>query len=826
MPKISIIIPVYNAEKYLEKCLDSVCNQTLKDIEIICINDCSTDSSLNILRDYAQKDSRIKIIDFKENKGPAIARNLGIDEANGEYIAFLDSDDYPETSEFYEKLYFKAKETGADVVKGAYKDSDAVSEDNSINEKIKEDKNNFCSTYCSAIFNSNLIKGNNIHFPELRDMEDPVFAFNCALKANAVEVVDNLNLIVTQRDDSITKLPITIKQVKDKLEGLKIIFNLSQISNQPYVLSYWFTTVIADSLKANNPEINELLEKTCLELYALKKNDAKFIENLNCLVSSCDSSVFNFVHNLLIKVIKNEIEKHEVISFDIFDTLLLRPFWEPAGVFEYLERKYNAPNFLKVRGTTEKYVRAINSLRHKGQEDITYDMIYDKMPEAYKHFKNIELNLENDTLIANPDMKDIFNYAVKLGKKIIIVSDMYLSMEVLENFLKNKGFNGFSKLYVSSEIKKCKHTCNLFKYILEDLNVKPEQMLHIGDNMIADVKSPKKLGISALHYKSLKEQFCDRYPSIKNISRLDLQSKNMLGLRILHWHKNKNDIKNYWEELGYNQGGPLAIAFLSNILEIIKYKNLTDLYFLARDGYLFKKLYDIIYNSDTMPKPHYIYATRKLRKMCVDDNDCIKECEQTFEYKKYLKSIDRKGNRIGLVDTCAGGFSAQTLIEKLSDDINYFGIYLVANTNFKYDYVSLSGKTRFIIDEFMNWDIFEILFSSPEYPVEAIKDCKPVFRTNNDSCEEFQKTIYPHLEKGMMRFVEEYIDIFGLDNTSIDMENVFKLIIDFWNNFSEEDVYHLGKIFLPQNQSQTEYLSLIAKNKYLEQVNKKGLILS
>ena len=69
MPKVSVIIPVYNTEKYLRKCLDSVCNQTLSDIEIICINDCSLDSSFEILKEFAQQDGRIKLLDFKENKG-------------------------------------------------------------------------------------------------------------------------------------------------------------------------------------------------------------------------------------------------------------------------------------------------------------------------------------------------------------------------------------------------------------------------------------------------------------------------------------------------------------------------------------------------------------------------------------------------------------------------------------------------------------------------------------------------------------------------------------------------------------------------------------
>ena len=93
-PKISVIIPVYNVEKYLETCMESVINQKFKDIEIICVNDCSTDNSLSILNKFAEKDQRIKIIDKLNNEGLLMARKSGVEIANGEYIVFLDSDDY------------------------------------------------------------------------------------------------------------------------------------------------------------------------------------------------------------------------------------------------------------------------------------------------------------------------------------------------------------------------------------------------------------------------------------------------------------------------------------------------------------------------------------------------------------------------------------------------------------------------------------------------------------------------------------------------------------------------------------------------------------
>ncbi|MCR5164822.1 MAG: glycosyltransferase [Thermoguttaceae bacterium] len=117
-PKISVIIPVYNVENYLRECLDSVVNQTFGDLEILCINDGSTDAGPAILEEYARKDARIRIIN-QENRGLAGARNTGLRHFTGEYLIFLDSDDYWEL-ETCEKLLKKAESTGADMVQFRY----------------------------------------------------------------------------------------------------------------------------------------------------------------------------------------------------------------------------------------------------------------------------------------------------------------------------------------------------------------------------------------------------------------------------------------------------------------------------------------------------------------------------------------------------------------------------------------------------------------------------------------------------------------------------------------------------------------------------------
>ena len=114
-PKISIIIPVYNVEKYLGECLDSCINQTLKDIEIICVDDCSTDDSYKIIEEYQQKDPRIKIFRQEENKKQGAARNRGLEIATGEYVWFVDSDDYIDTKAC-QILYDTIKEFEVDLL--------------------------------------------------------------------------------------------------------------------------------------------------------------------------------------------------------------------------------------------------------------------------------------------------------------------------------------------------------------------------------------------------------------------------------------------------------------------------------------------------------------------------------------------------------------------------------------------------------------------------------------------------------------------------------------------------------------------------------------
>ncbi len=229
MPKISIIIPIYNAENYLKRCLNSVVNQTLKDIEIICINDCSKDNSLEILKEYSKKDNRIKIINLKENKGESKARNIGLDNTNSEYIAFLDNDDEIDL-DFYEKLYNKAIKTNSDIVKAGVDiiNYDKKHQKDNLNELIKQNNSKlyFTHYWWSAIYKSSLIKENNIKFLEKYEIgEDILFLNQAILNCKKLEIIDNTYYHYHKRENSTDSKILNYEKIKSIINIREIIIN-------------------------------------------------------------------------------------------------------------------------------------------------------------------------------------------------------------------------------------------------------------------------------------------------------------------------------------------------------------------------------------------------------------------------------------------------------------------------------------------------------------------------------------------------------------------------------------------------------------------------
>ncbi len=306
MPKVSVIIPVYNAKDYLGRCLDSVINQTLKDIEIICINDCSKDNSLEILKEYSSKDKRIKLINHKTNKGESAARNTGLDNAKGEYIAFLDNDDTID-SNFYEKLYKKATETNADIVKGEVK---YINYDNTItygniNEEYKKTKNKmtFVLNWWCAIYKRELIFDNNIRLLEGCILGgDSLFLNEAIINAKNFQIVDNVYYNYYRREDSGDSKILSFEKMKSALNVFELILNNinNSLNNKiitkeeyDFVFNHWFSSSVIISMRNNELSSKELCSKTIIKFANNCLNKDFFCLSLTTKFPS----IYNFVLN-------------------------------------------------------------------------------------------------------------------------------------------------------------------------------------------------------------------------------------------------------------------------------------------------------------------------------------------------------------------------------------------------------------------------------------------------------------------------------------------------------------------------------------------------
>ncbi len=293
-PKISVIIPVYNTEKYLRQCLTSVVNQTLKDIEIICVNDGSTDDSLKILQEYAQKDERIKIIN-KYNGGLSSARNEGIKLASAKYIGFVDSDDWID-KETYE-VAFQVAEKNKDVdliCWGAqvFADELGVNSCSSQNyHKLKFNGKkeltddtclNITVTVWNKLYKSEIIKKNNILFEEGLLFEDNPFFWKYVANSRYCYIINKYFYHYLKRKNSIMGISVSKKSLKlyDRLIGFEKTFSYYQRKGLSKVKSKLLNTIF---IRAQNDEIKnsafpnkvKKYAKTIKRKYKLNANNKK-----------------------------------------------------------------------------------------------------------------------------------------------------------------------------------------------------------------------------------------------------------------------------------------------------------------------------------------------------------------------------------------------------------------------------------------------------------------------------------------------------------------------------------------------------------------------
>lgn len=208
MPKVSVIVPIYNVEKYLEKCINSLLSQTLEDIQIILVNDGSKDNSGNIAKECEKNNKNRIIYVEKENGGLSDARNYGLKYATGDFIAFLDSDDYIEKNA-YEEMYNKAIEENADYVECDFiwEFPNKIRVDKQYPYKNKKEMLSFVRVVAwNKLIKRQLITDNNLEFPKGLRYEDVEFTYKLIPFINKFAYVDKPFIHYVQREGSIANV--------------------------------------------------------------------------------------------------------------------------------------------------------------------------------------------------------------------------------------------------------------------------------------------------------------------------------------------------------------------------------------------------------------------------------------------------------------------------------------------------------------------------------------------------------------------------------------------------------------------------------------------
>ncbi len=257
--KISVIIPVYNVQDYLDKCLDSIINQTYKNLEIIIVNDCTPDNSQEIIDRYVENDSRIVFVMHEKNKGLGGARNTGIESATGDYISFVDSDDYLALNAFelvinkiedcpnidiikfgrIEDYGYKKVKLSPKLSKEYYKDGWGF-----IREALYEKK--YRVSVCDNIYSVSFLRENNIRFEERLLYEDAYFSFKSQILSSKLLILDEyLYFYKKDREDSIintvSKRDVEILKTIEMLEEFII-----SIDREDILSSYEYQWLIYD----------------------------------------------------------------------------------------------------------------------------------------------------------------------------------------------------------------------------------------------------------------------------------------------------------------------------------------------------------------------------------------------------------------------------------------------------------------------------------------------------------------------------------------------------------------------------------------------------
>ena len=322
----------------------------------------------------------------------------------------------------------------------------------------------------------------------------------------------------------------------------------------------------------------------------------------------------------------DKLSEYQAVSFDIFDTLIYRPFARPTDLFHIVGARTGLLNFADVRAGCEGRAR-----EEKHEESDTYEIDIDELYDAVNYFagssfvfaKQFELEAESEFCYANPYMKEVWDILKSRNIRLVVTSDMYLKREFLEELLRKNGFDGFEKLFVSNEYGKGKHDGKLYDVVREYLAC--EKIAHVGDNIKSDVTNAEKHGFKAFLY--LNSGFVGNSYRPSGMSRLIGSAYSGIVNNRLHCGMNSYPML---YEYGYVYSGIFVLGYCRYIHELQLKTGADKILFLARDGDLLKKIYDKLYPGS--PTYYFLWSRLAAVKLCAGEN--ILDFVRRFVYHK------------------------------------------------------------------------------------------------------------------------------------------------------------------------------------------------
>ncbi|MGL6197861.1 MAG: HAD family hydrolase [Lachnospiraceae bacterium] len=346
-----------------------------------------------------------------------------------------------------------------------------------------------------------------------------------------------------------------------------------------------------------------------------------------------------------------ELAKYDVISFDVFDTLILRPFSSPTDLFFILGDQLNYMDFQRIRCEMEWRAREKKYKKEKHHE-VNLDEIYTILAEETGIDKEkamaLEINLEYTYCFANPYMFRVVKQLLKLNKKIIITSDMYLNTQQIKELLRCNGYPEFASYYVSCDMNKSKSKGDLFDAIKKKEGLK-QTYAHVGDNYLADVKQAKKHGFTPCHYYNVNAMGMPFRADDMSVITGGLYR----GIINAHIHNGLHKYSREYE-YGFIYGGLFVTGYCQFIHEYVNNHDTDKILFLARDGDILSKAYVKMYPHE-QEKIRYVYWSRLA---------AVKMSASYFKYDFFRRFLYHKVNQ---KYTFAQIFEAMELDDMLSE---------------------------------------------------------------------------------------------------------------------------------------------------------------